>query len=134
VVQEDVRQERADHAALRGACDRSAQDALFEHPCLQPLVDHASDDAIPDPQVEEASQMPVVDAVEVFRDVSVDHPALAGLHDAVAQGAQGVMGRPLRPEAERAVQEVLLVDRLQQHHDRPLRHLVLERRNAQRPL
>jgi hypothetical protein len=35
------------------------------------------------------------------------------------------------PEPERAVSEVLLIDRLQQHHNGPLRHFVLERRNAQ---
>src|SRR6202049_178981 len=38
------------------------------------------------------------------------------------------------PKAKRAVQKVPLVDRLQQHHNGPLRHLVLERRNAQRTL
>src|SRR5437667_10609784 len=38
------------------------------------------------------------------------------------------------PEAKRAVPKVLLVDRLQQHHNGPLRHLVLERRNAERTL
>ena len=42
------------------------------------------------------------------------------------------MSRPLGPEAVRARQEVCLVDRLQQHQDRPLRHLVFERRNAER--
>jgi len=35
------------------------------------------------------------------------------------------------PEAKRAVPKVLFVDRLQQHHNGPLRHLVLERRNAE---
>ncbi len=33
-----------------------------------------------------------------------------------------------RPVSERAVQKVLLVDRLEQHDNGPLRHLVLERR------
>jgi len=44
------------------------------------------------------------------------------------------MGRASRPEAVRAWQEVRLVDRLQQHEDRTLRHLVFQGRDAQRPL
>ena len=39
-----------------------------------------------------------------------------------------------RPKAERAVQEVLLVDWLKQHRDGPLRYLVLEGRDAERTL
>ena len=42
------------------------------------------------------------------------------------------MGRASGPEAVRARQKVRLVDRLQQHQDRPLRHLVFERWNAER--
>ena len=50
------------------------------------------------------------------------------------QCAEGIVGRPSAPEAERARQKVRLVNRLQQHQDRPLRHLVFERRNAERAL
>ena len=42
------------------------------------------------------------------------------------------MRRPARPEAVRAVQKVLLVDRFQHHHHRPLKHLVLEGRDPDR--
>ncbi len=76
--------------------------------------------------------MPVIDAVEILRDIRVDHPSLTGVHDAIAQCADGVMRRPFRPEPERAVQKVLLVDRLQQHHDCLLRHLILQGRDTQR--
>jgi hypothetical protein len=44
------------------------------------------------------------------------------------------MCRPAWSESVRTGQEVLLVDGLQQHHDRSLRHLVLEGRDAERPL
>ena len=44
------------------------------------------------------------------------------------------MGRAAGPEAERARQERRFVDRLQQQHDRPLRHLVFQRRDAERAL
>ena len=74
----------------------------------------------------------MVDAVEVLRDIGIDHPAAALLHEACPQRFQGVMGRASGPKAVRAGQKVRLVDRLQHHQDRPLRHLVFERRDAER--
>jgi hypothetical protein len=44
------------------------------------------------------------------------------------------MGRAAGPEAIRAGEEVLLVDRLQHHRYSALRHLVFEGRDAERPL
>jgi len=43
-------------------------------------------------------------------------------------------GAPAGPEAERAIDKVLLVDRPQQHHHRTLENLVLQRRDADRTL
>jgi len=43
------------------------------------------------------------------------------------------MGRPARSKAVRAVQKVLLVDRLQDHRHRPLEDFVLERRDPNGP-
>ena len=42
-----------------------------------------------------------------------------------------MMRTATRPVAERAIQKVLLTDRLEQHHNGPLRQLVLEGRNAE---
>ena len=53
MVQVDVREHRRDHPALRGTSHRLVQGVLFEHPRLQPFVDHAPCDAVLDPQVEE---------------------------------------------------------------------------------
>ena len=44
------------------------------------------------------------------------------------------MRRPAGPEAIGARIEVLLVDRLQHHADRPLRHLIFEGWDPERPL
>ncbi len=55
MVQEDVRKKWTDHSALWSSSYRSAQGALVQHTCVQPLVNHASDDAVSDPQVEEAA-------------------------------------------------------------------------------
>ena len=41
------------YTTLRSSGDRPVHGARFEHPRVQPLIDHASDDAILDPQVEE---------------------------------------------------------------------------------
>ena len=49
----------------------------------------------------------------------------------VTQFAEGIVRRPSAPEAVRARQKVRLVDRLQKHQDRPLRHLVFKRRDAE---
>ena len=43
------------------------------------------------------------------------------------------MSRTTGPESERAGKEVLLIHRLQYHDDCPLRHLVFEGRNTERP-
>ena len=57
MVQEDVRKKWADHSALWSSSNRSAQSALVQHPCVQPLVNHASVDAVADHHVEEAALM-----------------------------------------------------------------------------
>ena len=121
------------YATLRRPGDRPVHGAFFKHPGFQPFIDHASDDAVPDPQVEKGSQVGERDVVEVLRDIRVDHPSLTVLDDALAQRIQRIVRRPSAPEPVRARQKVHLVDRLQQHQDRPLRHLVFKRRNAQRP-
>jgi hypothetical protein len=46
---------------------------------------------------------------------------------------QSLMSRATRPEAVRAGKEVLLVDGLQHHDNRPLRHLVFESWKAEGP-
>ena len=52
------------HPALRGALARPVQGAVLQHPRLQPLVDHASHDAILHPQVEDRPQVRVRDIVK----------------------------------------------------------------------
>jgi hypothetical protein len=78
--------------------------------------------------------MSMVDRLEVPAHIDVQHPLPAVSHDASPQVSKGLVRRSPRPESERAIGKRLLVDRLQQQDDRPLCHLVLEGRNAQRPL
>ena len=73
--------------------------------------------------------MAVVQDIEKALDVQVNYPAPAHHHRLLPEMLQGLMSRAPRAEAEATVPEVLLVDTLQHHHDGPLQHLVLERRN-----
>jgi len=86
VVQVDVGEQRRDHAALRRSASRAAEHALFEHPRLQPLVDHSPDEAVRDSLVEEFPKAAVVDGVEVLGDIDIHHPTEPPLHEAMPQG------------------------------------------------
>jgi hypothetical protein len=57
VVQTDVREAGRDYTPLRGALSRTVQETLFDGSCLQPLVDHSSDDAVRNSPVEEGTQV-----------------------------------------------------------------------------
>src|SRR3954470_21582643 len=91
-------------------------------------------DAVRDSLVEEAPQMAMVDRVEVTLDVDIDAPPHAAAHAGAAQSVERLVGGAAGPEAIRAGEEVLLVNRLQHHRDGPLCHLVFEGRDAERPL
>src|SRR5262249_55451886 len=103
-----------------------AQEPIFEHSCLQPLIDHPTDDTIRDSSVKKRTQVGVRNRPEIVFDVEIYHPTQSVAHEASTQRLQGLMRRATRPEAVRAGKKVLLVDGLQHHDDRPLRHLVLE--------
>ncbi len=101
VVQVQIREQGADHTALRGALPGPLQDALFEHPGLEPFVQHPPDHSVLDPQVEELPQVRVRDRIEVFRNVRINHPPLP-FHRALPHCVQGVMGGAARAEPVRA--------------------------------
>ena len=75
----------------------------------------------------------MIQSVEKLPDIHFHQPAATQVHHLLPQGRQRLMRRPSRPETVRAVQEVLLVNRLQRHHDRPLKDFILQRRDAQGP-
>ena len=93
MVQEDVGESRRNDPALWRAGVRPAQSALLQHPGAQPFVDHAAYHAVRDPQVKEASQVPMRDCVVVLLDIAVDHPPVAVVHDPRTYGREGVVGR-----------------------------------------
>jgi hypothetical protein len=64
VMQIEVREQRRDHPALGRATSRSVENALFEHPRLQPFIDHSPNNTVRNSLVEKASQVGVIDDVE----------------------------------------------------------------------
>ena len=71
--------------ALRGAFGRMAQETIFQDPCLQPFIDHPSDDTIRDSSVKKVAQVGVRNRIEVFFDVEIDHPTQSVAHEASTQ-------------------------------------------------
>ena len=63
------------HPALRGAFGRVAQETIFQDACLQPLINHPSDDTIRDSPVKKVSKVRVRYRIKIFFDVDIDHPS-----------------------------------------------------------
>ena len=120
---------RSKHPTLRGAEDGPADPPVLQHSRLEPLVNRSAQHAVAYPPVQKATEMTVVQDIDKALDVQVNPPAPAHHHRLLPEMLQGLMSRAPRTEAEATVPEVLLVDTLQHHHDGPLQHLVLERRN-----
>src|SRR5215208_2873633 len=78
--------------------------------------------------------MAVVQRIEELADIDFQYPAAVRVHCPLPQSLQRLMSATTGPEAERAIDKVLLVDRPQQHHHRALENLVLQRRDADRAL
>src|SRR4051795_4405541 len=105
---------------------------VLQHPRLQPLADQAQQDAVTYPPTQDRTQVAVVQSVEKLADVDLQDPPATDLHQPMPEGVQRLVRRAARPEPVRAVQEVLLVDGLQDHDNRALEELVLERGDADR--
>src|SRR5208282_2095033 len=101
IVQKDVREAGRDHAPLRGTLGRAVQETVFDGPCLQPFVDHPSDDAVRDSLVEEGSEVRVRYRIEILAYVDVDHPIKSLGPEYVLQRAERLVSRAARAEAIR---------------------------------
>src|SRR5271166_6119983 len=75
--------------------------------------------------------MSMIQSVEKLADVHVKQPTATQVHHLLPQGCHRLMRRSAWPEAVGAVQKVLLIQRFQDHDDRTLKHLVLQRGNPQ---
>jgi hypothetical protein len=119
---------------LRGAVGRAVQETVFDGSCIQPFIDHPSDDAVCDSLVEERPKVGVWNRIEILAYIKFEHPVEALGPDLLLQAVKCLVSRATRSEAIRAGQIVLFVDGLQHHRHGTLRYLVFEGRNPQRPL
>ena len=122
-----------DRTALRRALPAIGQLPVFEHARVQPLDDQPQDPLVRDPVPEELHQPSPVKMVEKAADIRVQHPVHL-LREPDRQRVQRIMLGTPRPEPVGEAPEVRLVDRVQHLRDGALENLVLQRRDAERPL
>ena len=68
-------------------------------------------------------------SVKKLSNVHLQDPATAALHRLLPEALERLVGRSPGPKPVGTVMKVLFVDRLDQHHDRPLEDLILQGRN-----
>ncbi len=117
---------RGDHTALGGARRGVRHCTPFQHSRGKPFADQSQHYPVTYPSPEQFPQVGMIQSVEEFPDVHFQDPFTPVLHQLVLEVVQSLVCRSPWPEPVRARLEVLLVDRLQQHDDRPLENLVLQ--------
>jgi len=100
---------RCHDPALRCSGDRLGDHPVNQHPGTQPLAQQLEHTAVRHPLGDQREQLLVVDFAEEVLDVGLEDELLA-LRERHPDLLQGVGGRPLGPEPERAGQEVGLED------------------------
>ena len=132
-MQIDVSQQRREHRPLGGAGLWRGVLLAIQHAHMQALPDKPQQRPIGHPNLEHLLQLVAIQAVEEGHNVSLKDPVHLALVYDPGEGPHGVMGTASGSEAMRAVQKVLLVDRLQHLAQGALDKLVLERRYPDRP-
>src|SRR5262249_41914896 len=130
MVQVDVSKQRRQDRALRRPLLRLAVLLPVENSHVQALSDQSQERRVAHPLPKHLQEHLADDAVEVALDVSLQNPAHA--RRPPVEGTEGLVCAASRPEAVRVGRENRLVDRFQQLAERPLYHLVLGRRDADR--
>jgi hypothetical protein len=107
---------------------------VFQHSCLQPLVDQAKHTRIPDAVPEKSLQPRPAQSIEEAGNIRIDDPVHLGPDDRGGQCIQRIVLAAARPESVTEAHEVCLVDRIEHLHQRTLQDLVLQRRDREWPL
>jgi site-specific DNA recombinase len=123
---------RREHPALRASGFRMRHRPGLHYARLEPLPDQSQHHTVAYPLLEKLPPVGMIQRVEKLPDVHFQNPAATAVHRPLPQVFQGIMRRSSRPEAIRTDIKVLLVNRLQQHDDRPLENLVLQGGHGQR--
>src|SRR5713101_8513685 len=122
------------HPALRCALVRVRPRSRLSHAGLQPLADQPQYAPIIDPLLDTCSQMAMLEGVEKSTAIRIHYPVDVELPALLPQCVQRLMWTVALPEAVGTLLQVLIEDRLQDHHHRPLNDLVLKAGFASRPL
>src|SRR5215471_11617892 len=110
------------------------QRARLQYARVQPLANQSEYSSILDPLLDKRPQMAPVQVVEKSTDIRIDYPVDVQRPTLLTQLVQRLMGTVTLPETMGERMEILLEDRLQDHHYRPLDDLVLEAGFPYRPL
>src|SRR5262245_8257300 len=105
---------------------------MVQHPCFhapgtEPFPNEAQYPPVLHSVAERFPQSSPAHTLEVSTHIGIHDPADPLIHAPLAYLTQCLVGAASWPKAVRAVVEVLLVDRFQQHGHRSLDHLILER-------
>jgi site-specific DNA recombinase len=117
---------RSDHASLGRSGVRVAYAPVLHHARLEPFANQAQQYPVSYPMLEKLPQVVMIQVVKELADIHFEYPAALEAHRLLPKRLQGLVRRSFGPETIRAVREVVLVDRFQQHDDRPLENLVLQ--------
>src|SRR5580692_10438177 len=98
----------------KASCTRRASDRYWKQitksSMYQPTPDQVDQARVADSMFDKSEDPIVIEAPKEVLQIRLQHPANHAAGDDLIEGRQGVMGAKLRPAAERAGQEVLLVD------------------------
>ena len=123
---------RSDNSALGCAGRRIMQIPAFQHAGMQPLPNEPQQHSIVHPPTKDLDQVFVVQSVEEFSNINLQHPSTRFLQRLVPQSFERHVRRASGAEAIRAIEKVLLVDGFEHHRHGALKNLVLKGRDAQR--
>jgi hypothetical protein len=98
----------------------------LQHARGQSLANQSEYSSITDPLLDKLPQVAPVQVVEKSTDIRIDYPVDVQRPTLLTPLVQRLLGTVALPEARGECREILLEDRLQDHHHRPLDDLVLE--------
>jgi len=135
LMEHDIGQERRQDAALRNTFAGSHEQATVNVACLQEPPEQINKPVVPDTPPDATKQKPVVNRVEVARQITFDDPAAPRPGATILQlylyGPDSVMHAAFRPEAVGEAMEVAFPDRLHGHQHRTLDDAVFQGRDTQ---
>ena len=105
-----VAQQHADRSTLRGSLLAQMNRSIFQDTRILPTPDQVDQTRIADSMFDKSEDPIVIEAPKEVLQIRLQHPADQAAGDDLSKGPQSMMGAELWSAAERAGQEVLLVN------------------------